>query len=57
MSTPSGIEIAEWRRAAETITPALAGPGTPMDRTWSAKKEEIEEEWMEKGPSPSEMKQ
>jgi hypothetical protein len=44
-STPSGTKTAQWRRATEmvtaTIKPAPADPGTPMERTWSAKKGEV----------------
>jgi hypothetical protein len=32
MSTPSRTEIAEQRRATETITPAPTDPETPMER-------------------------
>jgi hypothetical protein len=56
MSTLSLTEIAEWRRAAEIITPAPADPGTPVKRTWSAKEGEIKEEGMETDPSPHKMK-
>jgi hypothetical protein len=59
MSTPPGTDIAEWRRAAETIiTPAPVETGTPMERTWSANNgEKKKEKGMETDPSPSEKKE
>jgi hypothetical protein len=57
MSTPSRIKIAEQRRATEIIIPTPTDPGTPMEKTWCAKKGEIKEEGMETDPSPSEMKE
>lgn len=41
MSSPSGTEIAEQRRATETNTPAPADPGTDKGSTFSVKKGEI----------------
>jgi hypothetical protein len=56
MSTPSGTEIAEWRRVTETITPAPADPGIPIKRTLSVKRGEVKGEGMETEPSPSKTK-
>jgi hypothetical protein len=39
MSTPSGTEIAEWRRVTETITPAPADPGIPIREFGLSRKE------------------
>jgi hypothetical protein len=57
MSTPSGTEVAEQRKATETITPASADPGTLWKEPGLTKKGEIKEEGIETEPSPSKMKE
>jgi hypothetical protein len=48
MTTPSGTKTAQWRKTTEIVTKAIkpvpADPGTPMKRTWSAKKGEVKKE-------------
>jgi hypothetical protein len=57
MSTTIGTEIAKRMMAVETITTAPADPGTPMEKTWSAKKGEIKGKGLETYLCPSEMKE